>query len=314
MKRLLILFVLLTSIIPLSAQVATITLSSGGKLQFFNPDQLGAAIDAANPNDTIYLSNGKFSGLPAASSRYNITKPIVLIGSGAKVCNVYFPNGYDLYFTTPSAEDSFVIEGVSFGRSIRFDSEMDKLTIRNSDASVYINKPLNYLNVDRSKCDIHLDGNTDDDIVPVKNVTVVNSHIGTLYNRYSDGGSCLIDHCYISSLNNNFVGYITNSIVNNCNSSQATLENCYTYSSNNAQNKINCSNCTGSQCDNYIAGQYEIADEWLGSDGTPVGLMGGNGPKYSLNSSYPTPDAENSTIEYDKVNKKINVKIVPIKE
>ena len=134
-----------------------------------------------------------------------------------------------------------------------------------------------------------------------------------------------MDHCYIGNLDNDFKGIILNSLLNNSHgSADVTLQNCgYNGYYSGSSLKTNCRHIE------YSANTYDdnpesidatfLCDDgvtpFVTTDGTVFGTSGGQNP-YTLYPSYPTPDATASTVEYDAINKKLNVtvKILGVEE
>ncbi len=316
MKRILTILAAMCMVGSAMAQVPTITLSSGGKLQLFSAGQLGAAIDAANPNDTIYLSNGTFSGIPskyndAGYYEYLISKPLVIIGSGASTCTINLGDRYSnnqICINLNNSDGKFSLEGVSTVQEIDIVSEMDQFTMMNTKTtSLKIQAPLNSLTVDR--CNISSDlrlNNKNDSISPVKNAYLRNSMLNDIHNSCDE--LCTVINCFVNRVDYSFIGYILNSVIYYAqNGDYATFDSCYSCNTYEAQ--TNCTKVSNDLVLQYASGQFDVANEWIGNDGTVVGVMGGNGPTYSLNPSYPTPDATKSTLEYDKVNKQLRIKV-----
>ncbi len=310
MKRILTILAAMCMVGSAMAQAPTITLSSGGKLQLFSAGQLGAAIDAANPNDTIYLSNGTFSGIPskAGYDGYLISKPLVIIGSGASTCTINLGNSsHRICINLNNSDGKFSLEGVNTVQEIDIVSEMDQFTMMNTETtSLKIQAPLNSLTVDRCKISSDLIlNNNNDSISPVKNAYLRNSMLGDISNSCDE--LCTVINCFVNRVEYSFIGYILNSVIlYPQNGDYATYDSCYI---GNYGSQANCTAVSYSLIEQYASGQFDVANEWLGNDGTVVGVMGGNGPTYSLNPSYPTPDATNSTLEYDKVNKQLRIKV-----
>lgn len=82
-------------VVSVHAETGRITLSSGGKHTYFRADKLQDAINAAQPNDTIYLSPGIFRGVyeeytndegdKVENYTLRITKPLTFIGTGSQI-------------------------------------------------------------------------------------------------------------------------------------------------------------------------------------------------------------------------------------
>lgn len=317
MKRILTILAIISMAVSAMAQTSIITLSSGGKLHFFLPDQLGAAINAANPNDTIFLSNGVFSGIPydEETSGHYIKKPLVIIGAGGENSTISLKE--KIYIALNDKTGVFTMEGVKSNTEIWIVSEMDQFTMRNSQSTLRIDSTLNSLLIDRCRMGtLELDNNNDDGVIPVKSAYVRNSIIyDCLIDRCADPSSpCVVVNCYVNVVDDSFLGNIINTILNNS-GEMATYQNCVLCEHANIYHAVNTIDCINTNYDimvKYVNGQYELANEWIGNDGTVVGLMGGTGPTYSLNPSSPTPDIVNSSLEYDKVNKQVHVRIKPI--
>lgn len=302
------------------AQSAGITLSSNGTLKFFRSDQFGDAIDAAQPNDTIYFAPGEYQinklwEWDNWNSR-KITKPLVLIGAGGHENGTRFStsSSQSLYIDLSQYDtnNNFSMEGIRYnGGRIIVASDIDNLTFRNMYVQEFgytvndtVTAKVNNMLVDR--CHITSEVELGNDRVASANF--LNSKINNIK------GSCTnnipaANHCKLWNVDSSFTGFILNSFIRYGDVTNSSLENCGYYSvsgvsETNTKNSFNI----GYDFDGYDDNPSQLDASYVSNDGTPMGTSGGDNP-FSLYPSYPTPDVTKSTIEYDVNNKKLNVTI-----
>ena len=299
-------FLLLSLITTMRAQTATVTLSTNGELKSFGAYGILDAIDAANPNDTIWLSSGHF----VERNELYLTKPLVFIGSGAIGDNATQLSSSNIRLKLDS-DSSIVFEGIDIlaevqvygdGNIIFRNSQLERLyTFHTSD---YIISPSMWL--DRCKVTGNIDLGTEG-ALNINN-SIIDGNCWS-YNAYTNIVNCSIKYCYIS-----VTGTVSNSLLNDWEDRyNVTFQDCvlsavYSGDMSKAQ-YINCSTPLNENGE-AIQPTPENAElyNWLGSDGTLVGPYGGTTP-FSLLPSYPTPDPSNSTLEYDKNTHKLKVKV-----
>lgn len=337
MKRIFTFFAAISMVMIAMAQSAGITVSTNGSLKFFSSNQLAEAIEAAQPNDTIYLAAGQYSynNLPERQIRYNneydysnsyrmLTKPLTFIGAGGYLNATDNGKGtrisgdytlaIDIKGVAEGVSKNVSFEGLSFANEMCVASEIDNLTFRN----FYSGSDINYVEDDTIQTN-------------VKNILFDRSSVSTF--RLGEGrvgaanflnskirsyiyGSCTnnnagaaLNHCYIYYVGSDFKGLIRNSLIYSCESSDAVLQYTGYYSSSSQGTHENCYKLNYSSVESRYDNDPANLDATFvtaENDGTPLGTLGGNNP-YSLYPSFPTPDAEASTVEYDVTNKKLNV-------
>ena len=145
-------------------------------------------------------------------------------------------------------------------------------------------------------------------------MTVVNTKLFYVHANNGTNNTTLVN-CNINSLNSNFSGTIINSIIKSGElSSTVVLNTLYysngvsIYSNSVAQNcySIYNSNLIGNDCECYYSTTDLQSNGYLGTDGTVVGINGGDTP-FTLIPS--VPKVTSSDIRVDKENKKLNVKL-----
>lgn len=294
----------------LAAEASYVHLASGGKLTAF--ETFDAAMEQANPRDTIFLTNPN-------KIEINITKPIVIIGN--KSCIV--DPAIDLNDT--NMETAKVnIEGLKIYAQVLVKSDLGTLELKNCGRSnngytflTRLESKIGRVIVDRCNIDeINLfyqnsiyEGNTYVNYkCNVENLLVRNSQIFEIYGSCVDKENLMIVNSYIKYVRDNFYG---------------DLRNCLIYSTSGEGEREYCFNFTPGG--GYtVNGEYKevnlndtddlIALGFVGDDGTAAGPYGGDEPHYSLLPDVPTVDFENSNVEYDKSTKKLKIKVKVLKE
>ncbi len=334
MKRIFTLLAAISMVLSAMAQTAGITLAynKGEKMLFYPANKLAQAIEDAKPNDILYFSAGHFDlgYLPQSDygNGYEITKPLTFIGAGAfdsdKGTYFYIGNwAWNLYLnvdkTKYDSDVNFAFEGIKFDRGsehyLRPISDIDELVFRNFYGRITTNtdddREFLIDNLLLERCDLYsLDIKGDH----VKKASMNNTKIeDRIYGgcavssdeSENNGNLMSIDHCRIRYVDSSFSGYIQNSFVREVESSSVALESCGYYSASSDVDKNNCFEISywdleANDNDPSQFGNYP--------DGTPYGTTGGIEP-YSLYSSYPTPDSQESSFDYDKVNGTLNITI-----
>lgn len=328
MKRFLTLIVAIMMFMLAMAQSSGIVLSynKGKELKFYSSDQIAKAIEDAEVNDTIYFGTGTFSlnSLPRYNNCRQITKPLVFIGSGAHSGGTFFNLVSNLYLNIDSSIDEgkkrlFSFEGIDFGNSyyILPASDIEVLQFVNSvckfadynDLSSYYQPVIVEFKIDR--CQI---GILDMRRYKTKHINVNNSKISSLYGGCDSSSVAVFDHCFMEGISKEFIGIIKYSLIRGIEAGNDTqLEDCYWYADGGNSYKINCKQIKDSNVKKYdddpsILGNCE--------DGTVYGTLGGKTP-YTLYPQYPTIDTSidpntnkaKSYVEYDSLNKKLNITV-----
>lgn len=305
MKQLITLVALIAISLVASAQnKPLVTLSHEGQLTFF--DSVSAfedAIDAAVHGDIIYLSEGNFG-----SSKQSMTisdKKISIIGCGY---NSHIIPDITFKFSSAMTLSEPLLDGVRL-EEIRFYTnsssepleqvEIKKCKIAKFIVSSYIN------NILLDRCYIEsFTGSTN------TNIQLYNCKINKFY-----GYNCeLVNNCNIYDYQNS-ASYVTNSILRGgtAYSSSAIFENCIvfgeTLNRNTYRNCYDLTNSVQNVLDDNIECTIEDMSPYVGTDGTVVGIYGGEWMPFSETPSVPTVDSSKSSVVYDKENNKLNVTI-----
>ncbi len=338
MKRITILIITLTlAILPMAAQdtsiKGTITLSHQGNEKSFSYNEMAKVMDAAADGDTVLLSTGYFQG------DFIMAKKLAFIGSGADSDNgwnncTYYDGKIVIKLPAETKLTARLFDGIYFSNNsdITFKSAIDNvifrkcywdnLILKNIEANLY------YLLIDRCHCALDDTGGT-----YLKKLVVRNSYVmGTpknpsvsenllFYNcnihtrgvwwgmGYNDKGSPLFYGIYRNCILSNGDYYITNpnnseaiTILINCLYSKkqdyvdagCMLQNCYPYASTDK----NVYSLTKEEL---------LSNNYLGTDGTVVGMYGGKNP-YTLS---PVSKEVTNKIHLDRDNKQIqfNIKV-----
>lgn len=332
MKRILTLIVVFFTMISTFAQSSGITLSynKGQELVLFSSDQLAEAIEVAEVNDTIYLSQGVYSldKLPKylGSSDQNarqLVKPLVFIGAGSYSTGTVI-RADELYINIdPSIDlDKRVIsfDGIEFSDTSVYESLTNLILISDISELKFLDTKFDFI----IKSDAHIDNlfvtfcesfvlNIGEN--NVGKVIVNYSYVSNVYGKCKDGNaSYYFDHCLIKSLKDNFTGFVTHSVIVEIlvTNPETRVFDCV-YKSVNNSNKNILDNCKSPDLPNVFNNIFLLrfggADdyyEWFGncSDGTVYGMYGGvNRP--TLNHIY----ISGSKIEYDAINKKLIITV-----
>lgn len=303
MKQLITLIAIIAISFMASAQnKPLVTLSHEGQLTFF--DSVSAfedAIDAAVHGDIIYLSEGNFG-----SSKQSMTisdKKISIIGCGYNshiIPNLTFSFSSEITLSDPLL-DGVRLETINFsGNSKSIDQvEIKKCKI----GTIYTGSYTNNILLDR--CYIEYYSNTDD-----KNIQIYNCKINKFNGYYCE----LVNNCNIYNYQNS-ASYVINSILRGGTSysSSAIFENCIvfgeTLNRNTYRNCYDLTNSVQNVLDDNIECTIEDMSPYVGTDGTVVGIYGGEWMPFSETPSVPTVDSSKSSVVYDKENNKLNVTI-----
>lgn len=307
------------AIFAASAQRPLVTLSHAGNLSFFsNLSAFEDAISAATDGDIIYLSEGQFT---TVADTVNINKRLSIQGCGYKsrvMSHLYM----DMSNVTGEELDLPLFDGVRL-RTLEFklDSVSRGKTNNAEIRKCYIEKVINSgyaaknLNVDRcwikqfeaygaNKSNVILQNSkigsfitTDNSNYHVGNLTVINCNIEKVACLPKVTISSILgDYVYISGYRTDGSPALYNTLTIASLPSEAISDGCY-------PNKTFT-----------IDGNCEVdestlkTNNWLGQDGTVVGVYGGEFP-FTENPSVPTVDSANSTVEYDAESNELNVTI-----
>jgi len=291
----------------------------------FDNESMSKAIEAAAEGDTIFLSSGRFMG------DFTINKSISIIGTVAEGNNyTYFDWSNDnTYIKTSDSKSiaSVTFEGIQFSRQLYINSDLDNLIIKKCyfQNGIYLgynsNSRMKNAIIDRSRIDrISMGGQ-------IESLTVKNCKIN---NPYGNGGltvaSCKYINCNIRSVDSNTKAMFVNSIINNVGngtddflSSQSMLVNTLYHNMNGYDPMEKCSqqDCWSStetliqnngNCDCTMTSEQLKAANYLGTDGTVVGIEGGVNP-YTLERHIPIITQKGTKVDLDSKKVIINVNV-----
>ena len=327
MKKYLLMAVCLI-MMSMTASAITINkamLDHNGQVTLFDGDKLQDAVNAAVDGDIIYLTLGTFKP-------FNVTKKITIRGTGETSVidgdvNISIPGSAKL--TSP------VLEALAVSGTVNIGAQVDDMIIRKCKiADFSIGAQVDGAVLDR--CYIthtftlssYIKGMTvvNTKLYAVKaitgasqNTTFVNCNINLIYspnfsgtiinsiinrsvnnygyvNSNSDGGSQISSTVLLNTLLYTYSSFVTISTSSVC-------QNCYNVTEHiyieNAYNVIYPSNC-----DCYYNTSTLQSKGYLGTDGTIVGIYGGDTP-YTLEPS--VPKVTSSDLKLDMEQKKLNV-------
>lgn len=293
-----------------AATVQRAILSHQGKLTQYDVNHWADAISDAVAGDTVYFTQGYFSG------NLIITKPICLIGAGVSKDDIFWKN------TNAAA----IYEGCSTtGESTKIDG----------DVSIAIPGSLTLTRTLMEGFSILNHWTTVDQ--PITNLVLKRCQFGNFVAN-AKLTNLTLESCYLYSLNcNNF----ENSDVHNCiienleNSVELEFLNCITVDLHFCVNSsfVNCGfcalfdsgyctfvnclyrdtdvnstyvNCTYVYESQLLTKSDMLSNNYLGTDGTVIGPLGGPAP-FTLIPSQPYVSA--STLNYNKSTKKLTVNV-----
>lgn len=289
------------------SDVNTATLVSGGNVSVFSGgDALVQAHAAANEGDVITLSSGSFTSP-------TITKSVSIYGAGFEkdaatgtdVTQLRSDLNIGLADATVSnvhVEGLYINGGVVLSMS---NSKVDGLLI----AKCFLLNGMTFSNAATTKnmqvqnC-ILKKGITAANNTPVESASFVNSYVGGDLDDFPSGSSVLVNHCIVTGYagaytwKNSILTYwdngsygrgafepTTGANVSNCviravyfafTESNNSFSNCY-YTFRNINNNI-FSDVTGANYDYTPTRTFQLVNaEWIGDDGTEVGIRGGDG-------------------------------------
>lgn len=322
MQKILTIIAVITMAITALAQKPLATLSHNGQLTLFdNNNCFEDALAKAENGDTIFLSAGDFI---SNNSEVTIEKRVAIIGCGYDsrilpklvIHMEYNPNSY---MEAPMF-DGVSIQSLYFADINSSKNNLEDVKIQNCRIkkleNVYAGKEIL---IDRCFIEhANFFGASDcATIVQNSKIGLTGQHIGFIS----------VIHCNIGKVSGCPLNVITSIIADsdkkNSNGgldlnygSHATLCNSLFPKGTNFSSisKLDTiyeeeANDEKPLLDENLECTINLKEKgYLGTDGTVIGIYGGVTP-YTVNPSVPTVDAANSSVEYDKENNKLNVKI-----
>jgi hypothetical protein len=274
-------------------------LDHNGEVTLFDGDKIQDAIDAASDGDVIYLTLGSFKP-------FNVTKKITIRGTG----ETSIIDG-NVTITIPGLPKltSPVMEALAVSGTVSVKSQVDDMIVRKCKiANFSVNAQVDGAVLDR--CFItnsltlssFIKGmtvvntklyNVDALSGATQNTTFVNCNICQLYPHYFSG--TIINSIIYISNGNIMSTVLLNTLYNNVSlGSSSVSQNCYRTSFSILSSTCECSmNASTLQSNGY-----------LGTDGTVVGIDGGDTP-FTLVPS--VPKVTSSDLQLDNEKKELNV-------
>lgn len=306
MKKLLLtaVYLIITSMTANAISVNKAMLSHNGEVTLF--DDLQNAISSSADGDTIYLTLGTFKG-PII-----VDKMITIRGTGeTSIINgdvdILIPNTPTL--TAP------VLEALSVSGTVNVGAQVDAMILRKCKIAKFdINATVDRAVLDRCYITSMLTLSQF-----IKGMTVVNSKLMSISGVSGTTSNTTFVNCNIDIINPyNFSGTIVNSIIRTCNDGgnyrplkSSVVLNSLHYNIDFASSSVtqNCYKSTfnlSSDCECSLSTSNLQSNGYLGTDGTVVGIYGGETP-YTLVPS--VPKVTSSELRLDNEKKELNVKL-----
>lgn len=298
-------------------------LDHNGEVTLFDGDKLQDAINAASDGDIIYLTLGTFKS-------FNVTKKITIRGTGETTVidgdvNISIPNNPTL--------DNPVLETMAVSGSVTVSNVVSNLMIRQCKIISGLNINAKVAKGTIERCQIgsmSFTGTIQDLIIDrcnitsglalsstIESMTVINTQITKLSANSGATNNTTFVNCnlYFSS-GSNFSATIINSIVmtigtsKNLNSTVLVNSLIHTFYIILGTSSV-CQNCyfydSSSNVDTSTSSLQ--TNGYLGTDGTVVGIYGGNTPYDDNMLETSVPKVTSSDLQLDMEQKKLNVKL-----
>lgn len=275
---------------------AKVILQSGVNTTMYNGSSLSTAIGAAKKGDIIYLSEGTYTG-------FTIDKEILVRGVGEKT---YIEGEITIAIPDEPTMTTPVLEGVWSG-NINITKAVTDFVIRNcrfGDLTVSASLP-NGL-IDRCHIDGTMTLNTYTNTVTVKNTKIysINGESGT-------NNQCFFKNCNIYTIGSyNSAGKFENCVLAATHGWRfSEMTKCAMYPNNESTTIVN----DGCYFNNYgierhtLEASYDlVSGNYLGTDGTVIGVYGGSTP-FTLDPQ--VAKVTESSFTVDATTKKLTVKL-----
>ena len=287
------------------AQVAIAALHHNNAVTIYAAAQIQEAIDAAEPGDTLYLSEGIFGG-------FTVAKPIAVIGAGQ---TTQISSDVTIGNNGTTLETGFLLSGVNLLQDLNFKYTIDGARIMQCMVDGNCDFSSSYSTDNFSNIEIlmsYIKGDLDLSS-KIQGITIVGSKIGQVRNGTAgEGGStflnCSIGQTYNSggSANNNndvncVVGTIYRGVFSNCLYSNllgnygAVIHECYQDDFTMPDN-----------LDSPYTDEELRTKGYLGTDNTVVGITGGQAP-FSL--VMPVVQVTEHSLEVNQAERKLRVSL-----
>lgn len=286
-----------------------VILQSGAATTIYDGTQISTAIGAASKGDILYLSEGTYDS-------FTIDKEILVRGVGE---NTWIEGDVTISIPNNATLTQAVLEGVNVSGTITITQPATNLIIRNTKVlDVKVNGALTNGLIDRCWITGTFWMNNNTNNTTVKNSKVKFISAGSLtYNtctflncnigkRKNNTTAAVFTNCIIGSYKNlgemNGLGTMESSVFTN------TLFNTYDGSIGSSSSKTNCyfiSEYDGACDQNTLESRVDLS-EYLGTDGTQVGVYGGTTP-FTLDPQVAKVTESTFTVDTDA--KKLTVKL-----
>ena len=282
------------------AQTAVAALHHNGSVTLYSGSNLQAALTNSHKGDTLYLSEGTFQ----KGNNYeaiNVNNGQVLIGTGEKTII-----GESIFINqnTSTKENDCVLEGLNIKGDIQIKNDISGMVISQCqfdnlrcEDNIILDCVI-YRSYIKKELELSM---------PFSGLSVVNSKVRSVHlTNGLTGGNANFLNCNI----NEFGVQDSESIFTNCiiqtQAKRYSSNFIYCLMGTNSAEDSRCTNCwtIGSAIlDDNLESSQKLND-YLGNDGTVVGITGGDNP-YTLTPS--APHVASHKIEVDKANQKLNV-------
>lgn len=314
MKRIVMVFVCFALVsMTVKAQTAKVALQHNGNVTLYDSDKLADALTASVDGDTLYLNEGTFAG------DITITKKVCIIGSGKNTIltgavKISIPGTPTLtshlldalYLNNTGITVTLPLKGLKIRKcqfyGLNFNALTEDVTIDrcyskgNDTKSFLLSSNIKKMNVINSKV-WYLQG----DAEYAGDANFINCNIYLLYN-YSSRCRATYMNCIVRSWNYIGSNYDSTTTYVNClcgksNYDNSVNQNCWNYNNNSIlDGNTDCS----------LSDDQLRSNNYLGTDGTVVGITGGTTP-FTLVPA--VPKVSDYTIKVDTQTKKLNVNI-----
>lgn len=286
-----------------------VILQSGANTTIYDGTQISTAIGASKKGDILYLSEGTYDS-------FTIDKEILVRGVGE---NTWIEGDVTISIPTNATLSQAVLEGVNVSGTITITQPATNLIIRNTKVTdVKVNGALTNGLIDRCWITGTFWMNNNTNNTTVKNSKVKFISAGSLtYNtctflncnigkRKNNTTAAVFTNCIIGSYKNlgemYGLGTMESSVFTN------TLFNTYDGSIGSSSSQTNCyliSEYYGACDQNTLESRVDLS-EYLGTDGTQVGVYGGTTP-FTLDPQVAKVTESTFTVDTDA--KKLTVKL-----
>ena len=302
-----------------TAQLAQITLMHDGNATMFNANQTDAALDAAVDGDVLYFTEGSFTG------NITITKKVTLVGVGE---GTVLNGDITIYLTESAATmPAQMLDALQLTGSIIMKSKTNGMKIRKCkfDSFKYFSNNIVTTNCTIDRCFINGTMNLNSH---VEGMTVLSSKIKLLQGMAATASGATLVNCNIWEITNNssnsrLLATLINSIIYSAGSQSYIHKDCMfinCLSSKNASSNIGVVINAGVNNNCYTGVIFYMSsdtmepsgfvnnslEDFLGTDGTVVGITGGAAPFTLVPAA---PRITESVIKVDPETKKLNVNL-----